>query len=167
MAEFKIKGKPTEVGMREFRALLRAADCVLRMMGLHPSKPTLNIILVPSKKLGEDTGGVAFRSHDAVFVGNELSFSVMATIVIHELFHIYSGEGVFDNEWITSTTASRIKDDVIQIANFLMANSQRYAAFKAHQKIAYLKGDPSEYNDAQFHEGHAKSAGEKFRRHGK
>lgn len=179
MAEFKIKGQPKVIGMREFRALLRAADCVLRMMGLHPKEELVDINMndssrsrgeiivrvVSKKSLEAKIAGTANRMFGVIKIREDLDFSETTAVIIHELFHCYSGEEHWDNEWITSTMAARIKADVIQVANLLTEASQKYAAYKAHQKIAYRKGDPDEYNDEQHHEKHEESVGERFRRH--
>jgi hypothetical protein len=168
MAEFKITGKLTVISMREFRALLRAGDCVLRMMGLHPSLDRgemLRVNLVPEGKLEEGDAADATFDTNTIRILQDRAFSQMATCVIHELYHLYEQDDERRrNEWMASTITARLKDDVILIANQLMTSSQRYAAFKAHLKIAYLKGDPDEYNQTQYHPS-LDTAGRKYRRH--
>lgn len=163
MAKFIIKGKTTVVGMREFRAILRAADCILRVMNLHPKSDVIDVRLKSLRGcVGEANATLGY-----INIKKDLDFSDMAVTVIHELYHCYADEQHKDSEWITSTVSARIKADVVKLANVLVKASQRYAAYAAHQKISYCRGDPTKYNRNEDHTDHEKSKGSGFRKHGK
>ena len=154
MTEIIIRGQPEVIGLREAKALLRAVDCILNTMGFYYYNP----VIVSFKSRMKYQGEAYLNNID---ICKNLDFSDTAATIIHEMVHVYLEES---NEYITSTLASKIKTDVIDLANFIVVRSQKWAAFRAHLKISY-EGDPDTYNRDEDHREHMESKGKGYRQH--
>lgn len=91
-------------------------------------------------------------------------FSCFATTAVHEMIHIYMPFAKTENEKLTSTLTARLKPDIIKMANILVENTYKRAAYIAHTKIAYKPKGKDHYDDEQYHKRHDPSKGSKYRR---
>jgi len=155
---FIISGRPNNCSFTEVKALLRAADLVLRYMGFNP--PHWESVAV---KLRAESGGSAYQN-GSIELCKGAGFSEMATLVTHELLHLYNNNFAVTEEWLVSSVTSRIKTDVIDLANLTMARAGSWAAIKAHCKLTYNQDDQDVYNEDQWTEDHAPSVKSKTKR---
>ena len=149
--KFIIKGTPKRIGMREVRALLWATDFVLGFMGFSYNVQQVKIKFVNRKRTWPDSNWAAdvHRKTAEIRLTNDYLFSATATLIIHELFHLYADNG---HEYEVSTFVSKIKADIIEAANHAIKNGQKWAAYRAHLLISYRGNNENsdEYNDEQY-----------------
>lgn len=160
----EIKGKSLKVSTQEVRALLQATRTVMEYHNIEPrSREVLTVKFV--HQLDDlDANGEANYLTNTVSLLTTSDFDELATVVVHEMVHMHFPFHHSEAEKLTSTLTARIKGDVIAIANMLVANSQRRAAYIAHTKITYKPASADYYDMDQYHSDHAPSAGVKYRR---
>ncbi|MFW9997117.1 MAG: hypothetical protein ACFFD4_34050 [Candidatus Odinarchaeota archaeon] len=154
---FIIRGTPKRISKKLLKSLLYATDCIL---SLHNEYALRVNILVRLKKAG--TMGKAKKSKcnsNAIGVArswlsefdmqDDLDIHSSITTIIHEVFHVYFRFNSPVTEKCTSTLVSKFKTDVVAIADILLRNYQRHAAFKAHRKLSYLPKDEDHYDKAE------------------
>jgi hypothetical protein len=150
--------------MQELRSLLQATSALLAYHNQQPINKSGVIEVVLTGSLPEGIAGQATVELNQIELKRDLEFSHMATVVIHELIHLYFDFKENEEEKLTSTLTSKIKADVIRMANVLSENTQQRAAYIAHTKLAYRPGGSDFYDKSQFHDNHSDSAGSKYRK---
>lgn len=171
--EFRIKGRiwTEKVSRQEVRAILAATASVLNYHGksvINPKKPVT--IHFTDKDLGKTKTGSkavaeASRKNQRIDIENSpKDFSSLATILIHEMIHLFIKFDEAEREKLTSTLTAKLKPDIVRIANILVDGTQQRAAYLAHTKIAYKPESDDFYDDDQFHRNHETSHGIKYRR---
>lgn len=164
---FEIKGKPTKVSIQELRALLHATKTILTFHNQSLITPSDVIKITLVKKLpAEYEGFVGFANSlmNEITMLDSFEFSEMATVVIHEIIHLYFDFNEIEQEKLTSTLTAKIKGDVVRMANILAENTQQRAAYIAHTKIAYKPSGSDFYDQSQYHANHEQSTGKKYRK---
>ena len=171
----EIEGKHNTLSRQEIRALFHASMTVLEYHNQFPAR-SVDILFVKilPKSFGKNdiTGGknagTARTDTDAAFIkmkGNG-DFSSAATLILHEVIHIWTDFEHHNHEKLTSTLTARLKADVVRLANILVENTQQRAAYIAHTKLSYRTADEADdrYDPEQYHEEHEDSRGKKYRR---
>ena len=163
MGFINIKGKPTNISLEEARAMIFACDAVL---SFHKKKPLIHLVTIKfktKKSFGPDELGCAFYKQVEAWICKDLDFNNMLTVILHEMIHLYiNSETLEGSEHITSTLTSKLKKTVLSLANTLVKNTYKNAAYFAHAKISYRRDNDS-YNGDQYKKI-GKSKGEKYRK---
>jgi len=178
LVKFIIKGKHNKLSREEIRALFHATATILEYHNKHLESKTVEVNIIPKEgfkgrktKTGTNVVGTAklHRDPPLILMSNHQNFSNAATVIIHEMIHLYFWEEFGDEieEKLTSTLTAKIKQDVIDMANVIVTNTYQRAAFIAHTKMSYRPDDEDFYDENQYHENHDDSHGEKYRKNKK
>ena len=153
---FTLKGSPDRAKRSFVRAWLNAAMCV---MEFHNRPVRRHIRVVFRKDLGDtELGGRCAGRYwrewqpgiDLIQIRRDLSAEGLATTVVHEVIHAcFGGFGAGTDEKCTSTLTARLKPATKVIAEELLLDMQKRAAFVAHTKIAYRTTRGDHYDPAQ------------------
>lgn len=161
-----IIGKPTKISKEEFRALAHACQTILEYHKLKtPRLCAIQIVaqtVLDADHKDKSAAGDYDHLEGLIRVTEGYDWSAMATILLHEMIHAY----IFNTtgyEKVTSTLTARLKPDVIALANILVANTYKRAAYIAHTKISYRPKKKDFYDDDQYHRDHGSSEGKKYR----
>jgi len=156
--------KPTKVSKEEIRAICHACDTIL---SYHGKAPTKNVISVNFKTKvvykGKTWAGLAYRQIAEFEAKKSLPYEDMVTTILHEMIHLYIP---FSDkiEKKTSTLTAKLKPDVVRLANILVENTYKRAAYVAHCSISYGKVDEDHYDDAQWKRTGEDRKGKKYQR---
>lgn len=166
--QFDIRGSLEGISKEEIRAIFNACDVVLQYHNVKPSKSTI-IVKITKRDLGltktgdEVAGNADFRTCVIQIRKKKREFSALVTIVLHEMIHLYFRFPNDSEEKLTSTLTSKLKMDVVRIANVLVENTYQRAGYIAHTKISYKPKGKDFYDDKQYHKDHEQSKGAKYR----
>ena len=156
---FRLIGTPTGVTRSFVRAWLHASLCV---MAFHHKPLTRPLVVQFRSEMGDtELGGTRIGNHllrcdgyvvldSLITLRRDLGPEQMATAIVHEVIHACFGNfGAGTNEKCCSTLTARLKPTVRMIAEELLFNMQKRAAYVAHTKIAYRTSSGDRYDDAQ------------------
>ena len=161
--KFNIKGSIEGISKEEIRAVFHACDVILQY---HNVRPLCDIITVKltSEDLGLTVAGNANIKECIIkIINKKRTFSSFVTVALHEMNHLYFRFPDGIEEKLTSTLTGKLKPDVIRIANILVENTYKRAAFIAHTKISYKPKGDDFYDQNQYHKNHEESTGRKYR----
>lgn len=166
--KFNIKGSIEGISKEEIRAIFHACDVILQYHNMNSKLSTIRIILTDEDmgytKTGLKVVGGAYIKTGIIKVSNkEKEFSNVVTISLHEMIHLYFEFPDGTKEKLTSTLTGKLKPDVVRIANILVENTYKRAAFIAHTKISYPPKGNDFYDQTQYHKNHEESTGRKYR----
>lgn len=127
-----IRGKADKISREEARAWIHATLCILAYHNV-PLTRKITVSFVSRISVAGDwspLGLIRIRKHDDP--------DDIFTTIVHELIHECCGDFAEDSdEKCTSTLTARIKAEVALIAQRLLDNTYKRAAWLAHTKIAY------------------------------
>lgn len=126
-----IRGKADNVSTEQVRSFICATIIVL---SYHNRVPMFPLAVRIKKKLGGNWGTCLGSEIELL---SSMKPEDMFTTCVHETIHsaITFPEGQIEK--CTSTLCSKIKNDVIKIADVLLHGTYKRAAYFAHTKIAY------------------------------
>lgn len=142
----RILGKPQNISKEEARAWIYATLCVLA----YHNKPLTRKITI-SFVARYDAMGEWFPD-GRIKIRATLQPDDHFTTIVHELVHECCGDfGEDTDEKCTSTLTARLKAEIAPIAQSLLNNTYKRAAWLAHTKIAYRvkPGQRDRYDPAQ------------------
>jgi hypothetical protein len=142
---FTLKGKPVNVSREFVRAWVHATLCV---MTYHGRQPPQGIVI----RLAECSGHMGEWSEllGRVLLDSTLDAEDMATTIVHELVHACCGDfGDGTNEKCTSTLTAKLKPTIAIIAQAILDNTYKNAAYFAHTKLTYRAVGGDHYDTAE------------------
>jgi len=142
---FRFRGKPTVLSFEEVRAMLQACFAVFCY---HNAPNQLAPIAVVFKKVVDhkDPSVIGCASGRRITLQKNLNSNSILSAIVHEMIHVFY-TGNLNQEKITSTLTAKLRADVSVIANILVENTYRRAAYFAHAKISYKPKDGKDYYD--------------------
>lgn len=140
---FQIRGKPELVSVEQLRSFLHGSFAVLSYHNLTPRLPMRVHLKKILKNLGE------YHQPDLILLRAGLDPEEMLTTALHELIHacVQFPDGTLEK--CTSTLCARLKPDVAKVAQVLLDNTYRRAAYIAHTKLSYRAKDKDFYDPAE------------------
>ena len=169
----KIKGKAKNCSKEFIRAWIQASASVLAYHNM-PVTDAYTIHILPKTHhtmmhnhiTGGGNGGWCNWSTHNIGLGDWLVAENMATVILHEMIHAGCGNfGDGTNEKCTSTLTAKLKPTVAVLAQTLLDNTYRNAAFfaltrktKTGKDMPYRspEGEEDYYDDEQWFEVHPK-----------
>ena len=173
--KFNIKGKIEGISKEEIRAIFHACDVILQYHNVTSKYNTITVLLTDEDlgkteyvkdgfKVVSTVVGRACIREGIIKVSTEVNtFTKFTTVSLHEMIHFYFEFPDECEEKLTSTLTGKLKPDVIRIANILVENTYKRAAYIAHTKISYKPKGNDFYDNEQYHNNHEKSTGIKYR----
>lgn len=156
MQPFRIvSGKALHVSREQVRAFLAASYAVLGFHNLHPRK---TVTVRFKKDCGRTmvgtvaTGGYHRKKNEIELLESISGPDDMLTTCLHEAIHSVIWFPAYTLEKCTSTLTARLKDDVAKLAQILLDNTYKRAAFLAHTRLSYRARRGDHYDDAQYRE---------------
>ena len=160
----KVAGKSDHCSKQFIRAWLWASIATLSFHGFQLDEPITVRILPEDHRVWTTTNpftgeagwiaaGFWVPSKREILLRADQSREGMATIILHEVIHCLCGSFQRgSNERVCSTLTARLKPTVAAMAQPLIDNAQKNAAFVAHRKIGYRSKEdqPDDYNDEQW-----------------
>jgi Zn-dependent peptidase ImmA (M78 family) len=149
---FANKIKPVNTSREQIRSFLSASYTVLGFHNLFP-KQTIKIYI---KDLDSDE--CPFGGSSGLYNVKEMYIALnknnnpeeMLTTCLHESIHSVCDFGYGTDEKCTSTLVAKLKADVAIIAQLLLDNTYKRAAYIAHTKLAYRAKNGDHYDDNQW-----------------
>ena len=145
---FVFKGKPKNASMEFVRAWFQATACVLAYHNL----PIRRDIEVRFRRLPKGIAGYHYHS-GLIEIDYNLRKEKLATTIPHEVIHEViqeaqgrEGFGEGTDEKCTSTLTAKLRPLIKPIAEQLIKNTYRGAAFIAHTKMSYRATDGDHYD---------------------
>jgi hypothetical protein len=145
---FTLKGKPVTVSREFVRAWIEATYCVLSYHRRRPA-PGLTITLTAPERLPDGRAGDYGSEDHRVRLRADLPPEVMATTILHELIHAALSFGEDTEEKCTSTLTAKLKPTIAPVAQAILDNTYRNAAYFAHTKLSYRATNGDHYDTAE------------------
>ncbi len=139
MTRFSIKGRPTRCSTEYVRAWLHASACVLAYHN-KVLPPVIDVDLKPKiPNVANNIIGMWVVDSNWMILKKDLPPEKMATAILHEMIHAACGDfGKNTDEKCCSTLTARLKPHVHALAQPLIDDTYRRAAFIAHTKLSYV-----------------------------
>jgi len=149
-----LAGKSEHVSREQIRAFLTASYAVLGFHNLFP-RGTVKVRLIKDCGLtrlnGTPAGGVYHHKNNQIDLKSTIKCpDNLLTVCLHEAIHSVILFPEHTLEKCTSTLTSKLKLDVSAIAQMLLDNTYRRAAYIAHTKLSYVTKKGDHYDDRQF-----------------
>lgn len=142
---FKFRGKPEKVSREQVRAFLHASLAVLSYHNRHPCRTPILVVF----RKGLADWGLWRPFVSRIDLRSDLDHEEMLTTCLHEVIHACIRFPEETKEKCTSTLCSKLKSDVAQIAELLVKNAYRRAAFIAHTKMSYAAKNGDHYDPCE------------------
>jgi len=141
---FTLKGKPLHVSREFVRAWIHAT---LSVLGYHNKLAPQGLTLVLVWDPPGDWMGQWSELNGRVDLRADLGIEDMATTILHELIHACCGPfGGDTEEKCTSTLTARLKPTVAAVADALLLNTYKNAAYFAHTRLSYRATSGDHYD---------------------
>jgi len=176
MSSIVFTGKiPKNLSKEEVRSVFHATETVLRYHNLEPANETITVHFT-TKDLGycrkaKKKKAVGDAQYKTSYVNLQtpwlekkaLPYNSFVTVAIHEMIHVFMDFDDCECEKLTSTLTKKLKPDIVRLANILVENTYKRAAYIAHTKIAYKPMSNDHYDDSQYKNNHEGTRGKKYR----
>ena len=144
---FANKIKPVNTSREQIRSFLSASYTVLGFHNLFP-KQTIKIYIMDLDD--RDSSGIYNVKEQYIGLNKNNNPEEMLTACLHESIHSVCDFGYGTDEKCTSTLVAKLKADVAIIAQLLLDNTYKRAAYIAHTKLAYRAKNGDHYDDNQW-----------------
>lgn len=144
---FANKIKPVNTSREQIRSFLSASYTVLGFHNLFP-KQTIKIYIMDLDD--RDSSGIYNVKELYIGLNKNNNPEEMLTACLHESIHSVCDFGHGTDEKCTSTLVAKLKTDVAIIAQLLLDNTYKRAAYIAHTKLAYRAKNGDHYDDNQW-----------------